>query len=517
MRHNHALIRGPLTRTDKGVDEVSSVIKRIAVVGGLAAGAIVAPGSATAFADNEIRWQRCGDEQPASLQCGTLSVPLDYDKPNGARIKVAFNRLPAADRKRRIGSLIVNPGGPGVPGTAVVAVQASGAQLWDPALVERFDLIGLDPRGVGDSTPVRCDPAVYNRPVSRFPRTQAEFDRLSEWSSDFGASCLKLTGPLLAHVDTGSVARDLERLRQALGDGKLNFLGLSYGAHVGATYAELYPTRIRAMALDSIANHSASINALFAQTNMAYEDQFNRFATWCEHADECALHGRDVGAVFDALVARADREPIPAPDCEPTVCRASVTGGELRANTLGALLFKDGVPALGQPGWRDLASALAAAEQGNASPFAFQLAQTQQDFAADAVNCVDYPWRPLTFAGLASKALMGRMIAPHTQGAGEAWPGMLACQRWPVGLARPRHDVDVQDAPPILLVHATHDPQLPYTFAHEMHDQIARSVLLTRDGDGHTTSWLSGGRTRDAIARYLITLQTPPDNTVYPE
>ena len=185
-------------------------------------------------------------------------------------------------------------------------------------------------------------------------------------------------------------------------------------------------------------------------------------------------------------------------------------------NALGALLFKDGIPALGQPGWADLASALLSAEQGNASAFSVGLAQTPDEgFAANAVNCIDYPWRSLSFSGLVSKALLGRVLAPHTQGAAEGWFPLMSCSRWPVPLARPQHAVEVRDAPPILLVGSTHDPETPYIYAHEMHDQIPGSVLLTREGDGHTTSWLSGGRTRAAIARYLITLQTPPDNTVY--
>lgn len=433
-----------------------------------------------------------------------------------AKITLGFNRLRAQDRAHRIGSLIVNPGGPGGEGTSVVALEAAGAHLWDPALHRRFDLIGMDPRGVGTSTPIQCDPAVYNQPVSLFPHTAAEFDQVTSWASALGESCLKLTGPLLGHVDTGSVARDMERLRRALHDGKLNFLGLSYGSHLGSTYAELYPHRIRAMALDGIANHSTTINTLFAQTALAYEDSFNRFAAWCERTTSCALHGRDVAVMFDSLVARADVQPIPAPGCEGA-CRPAVTGGELRMNAFNLLLFKDGLPAIGLPSWSEAAIALLRAEQGDASALSVQFAQSTQDAAGLAINCIDYPREVSTFDEFAAKTLMGRVLAPHTQGASEAWLGILGCIRWPVPLARPQHTVTVRDAPPILLVGSTHDPSTPYIFAHEMHDHIAGSVLLTRDGDGHTSSWLGGGRTRHAIARYLTTLETPPPNTVYPD
>jgi pimeloyl-ACP methyl ester carboxylesterase len=186
-------------------------------------------------------------------------------------------------------------------------------------------------------------------------------------------------------------------------------------------------------------------------------------------------------------------------------------------NAFNLVLFKDGLPTIGMPSWNEFASALLRAEQGDASAFSVEMAQTKQELAGLAINCIDYPREVSTFDDFAAKTLMGRALAPHTQGASEAWLGILGCIRWPVPLARPQHTVTVRDAPPILLVGSTHDPSTPYIFAHEMHDHIAGSVLLTRDGDGHTSSWLGGGRTRDAIARYLITRQTPPSNTVYPD
>src|SRR3954453_8893027 len=281
-----------------------------------------APGSG-AEPRSKIRWHRCERRLPASLRCGELAVPLDYRHPRAAKIRLGFNQLRAQDRKHRVGSLIVNPGGPGGTGSDVVAVEAAGAGLWHPALHRRFDLIGMDPRGVGLSTPVRCDPAIYNRPVSLFPRTAAQFRRLASYARALGRSCRKRTGPLLGHLDTLSVARDLEALRRALGDGKLNFLGLSYGAEIGTLYAERYPKRIRTIALDGILDHSIASESLLADATVAYEDTFNRFAAWCAQTAECAWHGRDVGAAFDALVARADRDPIPASVCGTNACRTA--------------------------------------------------------------------------------------------------------------------------------------------------------------------------------------------------
>src|SRR4051812_47869469 len=388
----------------------SSMIRRVAVIG-LVAGAVTLIGAAPGFANGEIRWHGCGPDQPSNLQCGQLAVPLDYSHPDDAKIALGFNRLPAQDRAHRIGSLITNPGGPGSASIAI-AIEAAGGHLLDPALHQRFDLIGMDPRGIGMSTPVRCDPALYNRPVSPLPTTQAGFDQLTAWAGAFGASCLRMTGPLLGHVDTGSLARDMERLRHALGEGKLNFLGLSYGSHLGSLYAELYPGRIRAMALDAVPNHSTTTNDVFAQHALAYEDTFNRFAAWCAQTETCALHGRDVAAMFDDLVARADREPIPAPECQPEVCRASVTGGELRMNVFDALLAKDGLPVWQKPSWTETARALRRAEQGDASAFSTGLTQRTQDFGGYAANCIDYPMQAFTLQSWGAKTLMGRLIAP---------------------------------------------------------------------------------------------------------
>src|SRR3954449_6538806 len=156
-----------------------------------------APGSG-AEPRSKIRWHRCERQLPASLRCGELAVPLDYRHPRGAQIRLGFNRVRAQERRRRVGSLIVNPGGPGGAGSDVVALEAAGAGLWHPALRRRFDLIGMDPRGVGLSTRVQCDPAAYNHPVSLFPRTAAQFRRLAHYDRALGRSCRRRSGPLLS-------------------------------------------------------------------------------------------------------------------------------------------------------------------------------------------------------------------------------------------------------------------------------------------------------------------------------
>jgi pimeloyl-ACP methyl ester carboxylesterase len=495
----------------------SSATRRIAAAA-LAVCGLMLLGAAPGWAKGSIAWHGCGPKQPANLQCGELSVPLDYHHRHGAKITLGFNRLPAADPAHRVGSLIVNPGGPGGPGSFFVAVEAAGGHLWNPALHKRFDMIGMDPRGVGTSTPVQCDPRVYNRLISQlFPSTEAHFDQLASSARAFGQSCLKRTGPLLAHVDTRSAARDMEALRRALGDGKLNYLGLSYGAHLGSAYAELYPKRIRTMALDAIANHSVSVKTVFADAAATYEDTLNRFAAWCAQTISCPLHGRDVLALFDSVVQRADQQPIPAPKCADGSCRPAVSGGEIRMQALLMLVTKDGIPAVGFSSWKDFAIALARADQGDASDLSPELATSPLEFSGQAINCADYPREIVTYKDFVAKTLLGRGVAPHTQGASEAWLGILACMRWPVPVTYRPHSIMVRGAPRILLVGSTHDPETNYVWAHELLNQMPSAVLLTRDGDGHTSSWLQHSRTSDAIAHYLITRHTPPPNTVYPD
>ena len=182
-------------------------------------------------------------------------------------------------------------------------------------------------------------------------------------------------------------------------------------------------------------------------------------------------------------------------------------------------MVKNPIPAIGLPGWKRFAAALAQAERGDASAFSSHLATAPRDdpFAGLAINCVDYPRTITTFEDFAAMTQRGRAIAPHTQGASEAWLGVTGCMRWPVPLANPPHRPQIRGAPPILLVSATHDPSTSYVWARRALRQIPRAVLLTRDGDGHTSSWLGPrSRTNDAIVDYLITRKTPPPDSVYP-
>lgn len=458
---------------------------------------------------------------PPELECASILVPLDYADPAGDQIAIGFNRLPARDPGRRIGSLIVNPGGPGGSASELVAGAALGVPIFSDVVRDHFDLIGLDPRGVGMSSPVRCDPELYNQVVPRFPRGQAEFEALLSYNKALGESCLAMTGPLLGHIDTVSAARDIEAVRLALGGEPLNFLGISYGSQLGAQYAALYPETIRVMALDGALEHSVSEITLFADETSAYERSFDRFVAWCDADPACALHGADAGALFDRLVAQADHEPVPAPACAsgeaPRPCLPAVSGEDIRIGAQELLLFREELPRFGIEGWNALAEALRAADAGDASALSRPLASGPVDntlFAGLAIACLDYPTASESFADLAARERLGRVVAPHMRGAGQSWTILAGCIGWSVPVANPPHPLNVRGVPPILIVNSTYDPSTSYAWALGLQAQIEGSVLLTRDGDGHTSALLPG-ETRDAIDHYLLTGKTPPPNTVY--
>jgi pimeloyl-ACP methyl ester carboxylesterase len=470
-----------------------------------------------------LEWEPCpaeisGGTVVPGLDCTFLQVPLDYENPTGDQITIGLNRLPARDPQKRIGALFFNPGGPGGAASSLIAAEAAGYPVFDPDVRDHFDLVGMDPRGVGLSTPIRCDAALWNARPSLFPQDASGFAALQASTEAIWQSCLELTGPLLEHLDTVSAARDMEQVRLALGGEPLNYFGLSYGTQLGATYAQLHPENIRVMALDGALDHGQRGLAMLTDEATAHEDALVRFAAWCATETTCALHGEDVLARYDALVTEANASPIPAPQCEATgACSAEVTGDDIRLGTQNLLLIKDAPPELGLPGWEAFADAMLAAEQGDASAFARELAQDDAShlFASTAIACADWRTDIATWDDLQAYEIFGKSTAPHTQGATQTWTVLTGCMGWPFPVANPPGVWDITGAPPILIVNATHDPSTNYLWAQLMREQIDGSVLLTREGDGHTSFFLTGdSATRDAITHYLLTGETPPPNTV---
>jgi pimeloyl-ACP methyl ester carboxylesterase len=435
----------------------------------------------------------------AVTQCGILRVPADWSHPHGPKINVAVARRPADDPAHRIGTLFFNPGGPGDGGVKYVIAADT---FFSDTLRARFDIVSVDPRGVGDSTPIRCGVPALTPEYTFFPRTQQEFDAMVAHNRAVARSCLQETGPLLLHADTVSVARDHEALRIALGVSTVNWLGLSYGTQLGAQYAQLYPKRTRAMVLDAVLDHSSSDVLLTAAAATTVEEAFNRFATWCDTAPDCALRGEDVAAVYDALVQRAQKHPIPVQGA-----LRPVTGDDIRMNTPTYLLAKTPNVIAGQLSWALFSQALKLAVDGDASFFPFPPPNGPTDpiFARLANHCGDYASDIHTFADMQRRIEMGRQLAPHLQGGSEFWQGVL-CVGWPFQVANPVRRLDVRGVP-TLIVHANHDPSVSYQWAFELASQIRGSSVLTRNGDGHT-SYYTSDCARDAMDQFLLTKQS---------
>ena len=252
----------------------------------LIAAALLGAGSPRpAAAANEVDWQDCG-----TFECGRLAVPLSYEEPAGEQIEIALLRAQAREPSQRIGSLLVNPGGPGASGTNFVRAWSA---LAPPEIRDRFDIVGFDPRGVGDSTSLDCHDSVQEiAALDPTPDSPDEWSDVAETYRAFAELCALRGASLLPHLGSDNVARDLDRIREALGDEKLTFLGYSYGTVIGAFYADLFPERVRALVLDGAVDTSLTGEELAFEQAVGFEASLERFAADCRERD--CLGGRQI-------------------------------------------------------------------------------------------------------------------------------------------------------------------------------------------------------------------------------
>ncbi|MEV6830614.1 alpha/beta hydrolase [Amycolatopsis sp. NPDC051102] len=441
-----------------------------------------------------LTWHSCATQQEPTAECATVDVPIDRARPELGSAQLALARLPALDPGGRIGSLLVNPGGPG--GSGVGFVQFGGLASPDlGALRQRFDIVGFDPRGDWFSTPrITCDPAtLFDPALDRFPSTRAGFDALAAHNRKAGEDCLARTGPLLANADTQSAAEDIETIRAALGEPRISWLGLSYGTELGAVYASKHPDRVRTMVLDGAIDHARQLRQAILEEAAATEDALVRFADWCRRSAGCALHGQDVLRFYDAVVARAARGGIWSGDLG-----RPATADEVSAGVYNHLYIRDDWPALG--------TALAAA--GGEFPDARALTERNQFLspiygAYRSIGCHDFP---SPFTGPADMGLMAgllRVAAPHSWRYSEYWDLTSGCAGWPVPAKNPPQPHPVHGAPPILVVGGAHDPATPLAWARGLAASIDDAALLTRTDDGHT-GMFNSACARAAEVTYLV-------------
>ncbi|MFI5710672.1 alpha/beta hydrolase [Kribbella sp. NPDC051620] len=440
-----------------------------------------------------INWSEC---KPGGVeQCGKLRVPLDWAKPTGRTIEIAVARVPAKDQQHKLGSLMFNPGGPGGPGAQALAQGA--ADEFFAEYRDRYDLVSFDPRGSGGGS-LDCGPVL--RPgVPVFPKSKAEYDAMVASSRATGEQCLRQHGELMRNLDTRTAARDMDAFRAALGDGKLNYLGVSYGSYLGTTYAQLFPRRVGRMVLDGILDHAQGPTALMTAEAKAMEKSFDKFVAWCAEDSKCALHGQDAGTVWDKVVAKADKMPLQVAGYGP------VTGDVMRMSLPSFL------PRVDRAGdvWGGFAQAIALAAKGDGSLFAELTYVGDPGTEYVAVSCMDFPGQLTGYADAKARIAKAKMLAPRVGAAVEDWAITAACSGWPIKPSNPWQPTPVKGIPPILITSTTVDGSTPLSQAKGLARQIEGSHLLIAKAYGHTT-FFNASCAQAAIATYLIDGKLPP-------
>lgn len=433
-----------------------------------------------------VAWEPCGD----GFDCARVTVPVDYQQPEGPVLEVALIRRPAGDPAQRIGTLITNPGGPGASGVRRVR---RGLTV-SPEVAARFDIVGFDPRGIGDSTPISCGSAVPRfRAADLAPDSPAEEASLAAAAQAVADECAATEGLRLGHLGTQEVAHDVEVIRRAIGEPHVSFLGLSYGTLIGLLWADAYPSSVRAMVLDGVVDPAAQgdLAAGSAQVD-SVDAALDAIERACTADPGCPL-AADGGvlAAYDELARRIEAG---------AVVRAGVGPTQLAYAAFAATY--------GPERWAPLWTALSDGLAGDLSGVAtlsdwFTGLVSYAPFAL--VTCLDsaHPegfeaWQDAADRADRRSPRFGRVLANE----------LLPCAWWPQGSFEPR-TVTAEGTPPVLVVGSTGDAATPYEQAQRVARTLDDGVLLTVDLDGHIA--LNDSDCADeAITRYLVDLATPP-------
>ncbi|MDY7100030.1 MAG: alpha/beta fold hydrolase [Actinomycetota bacterium] len=449
-----------------------------------------------------LAWEPCADLD--GFECATLVAPVDHDDPEGETLDVAVIRQPASDTDERIGSLVFNPGGPGGSG---ITFLADAAPVVPAELAARFDLVSFDPRGVGRSTPIECNPDPA-RELAIIPDRASGFAEVAAYNVELAQSCAERYGDLLDHLGTVDVAHDLDLLRRALGDDGLNYVGLSYGTTIGAVYAELHGEHARALILDGGVAPDLDLVEDTRLRAVRFDEAFARLDAMCASEPECPLAEAGLAQTWDGVLASVLESPLPTAD---------------PARTLDAGLFyaASAVPLYTTDGWQLFTFALDDAAGGDGTALLF-LADLYTERADDgtypnssemftAVDCADDP------AALSAEeaVALAEEVAPAAPRWGDLLvAGTLQCASWPAeGEGLP--EISGADAPPVLVIGTTHDPATPFEWSQRLADALDSATLVTFAGDGHT-AFAAGGCVDDLYVEYLVDLTVPDDALVCP-
>jgi pimeloyl-ACP methyl ester carboxylesterase len=454
------------------------------------------------FYSQELTWTECG----VGFDCTDVTAPLDWEDPGKGEITLSVVRHRAEGTP--VGSLLTNPGGPGASGVDLILNSLDFAVGAD--LIENFDVIGFDPRGVGDSTAVTCydapqmDDYLYGIPSAA--RGTAEWEaELLDSHKKFAEACDANSGGILPYITTVNAARDMDLIRALLGDKQLNYLGYSYGTFLGATYAKLYPEKAGRLVLDGAIDPAVPGLEVGATQALGFESALRAYMQDCLDSGECPFNGSVDEAMADlgALLASVDSTPLRSGD-------GRMLGADSLMTAIIAALYS-------QDSWGYLTQALDEALQGDPTSALF-LADfyngrengTYTDNSTEAFrayNCMDYPVEDDPAAEAATNAKIAEgapTIAPY-------WAGPDSCSVWPYPPTGTRGEIKAEGAGPILVIGTTNDPATPYEWSESLANQLEEGVLITRVGEGHTGYNKGNACVDDAVEAFLLDDVVPED------
>lgn len=464
-----------------------------------------APAELRSFYSQQVNWTPCESD----FQCAKIKVPVDYNEPEGDSIEISAIKLSTKGTKK--GSLLVNPGGPG--GSGYDFVKDAAATNISDKVRANYDIVGFDPRGVKRSAPITCL-TDQERDASRAKiyalNTDAGLEEALADNKVIAAKCVEKTGPILAHVDTVTAAKDLDVLRGTVNDAKLNYLGYSYGTFLGSTYASLFPDNVGRMVLDGALDPSISYEDLTAGQAKAFETALWAYVQSCQQESGCPL----TGSVDDGV--QQIRNLIQAVEANPMRAR---DGRIVSASTVVTGII---VPLYNNDNWPILTQSLDLILKGDPTQL-LRLADFNADrepngtyssnstFAFNAINCLDYPMLTDTAAMRADEQRL-RQASP-TFGYYFAYGG-TNCKDWPHKSVRTPAPVEYSGSAELVVIGTTGDPATPVEWASALRKQLGNASLLTWKGEGHTAYGRSNDCIGNAVDNYLVDGKTPADNTV---